>query len=122
VIRCLGYNPTQQELGKALNNVNLEDLTNRLITIEQFCPVVSEIAKNEQPTDEAEFVEGLRVFDRECSGTISGAELRYALSSLGDCMSDAEIDRLIADFEDGNGCVNYSDFVKRICENPHSKL
>ena len=72
--------------------------------------------KNDQNTADEEFIEGLRVFDRDSSGLISAAELRYALSSLGDGMTTQEIDKLINDFEDSNGQVNYSDFVKRICE------
>ena len=53
---------------------------------------------------------------------ISAAELRYALGSLGDGIDGQEIDKLINDFEDANGQVNYSDFVKRICENNDKPL
>merc|ERR1711976_809019 len=90
VVRCLGYNPTQHDLGKALNNPKLENLSRQFISFDQF-------------TADEEFIEGLRVFDRDSSGLISAAELRYALSSLGDGMTTQEIDKLINDFEDSNG-------------------
>lgn len=122
VIRCLGYNPTQTDLGKALQNTKLENMTKQFISFDQFCPILSELMKNEANVMDEEFIEGLRVFDRDSSGLISAAELRHALGSLGDGMGNQEIDNLINDFEDTNGQVNYSDFVRRICENNDKPL
>ena len=72
--------------------------------------------QSEENTNDEEFVEALKVFDRDGSGVISSAELRYALGSMGDMMSKQEIDKLVNEFEDSTGSVNYSEFVRKINE------
>ena len=78
MVRCLGYNPTQSDLGKALNNPKFENMTKQFISFEQFCPILTEMMKAETDISEEEFIEGLRVFDRDSTGLISAAELRYS--------------------------------------------
>jgi len=64
--------------------------------------------------DEEYFMECFRVFDRGCNGLISAAELRHVLSSLGDKMTDEEVDSLLVGFEDNQGQVYYEDFVRTV--------
>lgn len=59
-------------------------------------------------------MECFRVFDRGCNGLISAAELRHVLSSLGDKMTDEEVDSLLVGFEDNQGQVYYEDFVRTV--------
>ena len=115
-IRSLGFNPTQLQLGKLLNNPELKNLTSQFVKLQDFYPMVVSAMQSEENTNDEEFVEALKVFDRDGSGVISSAELRYALGSMGDMMSKQEIDKLVNEFEDSTGSVNYSEFVRKINE------
>jgi len=53
------------------------------------------------------YYKGLRVFDKEGNGTVNSAELRHVLGTLGEKLSEEEIDQLLTGHEDNNGQINY---------------
>uniref|UniRef100_A0A674PLZ2 Myosin, light chain 1, alkali; skeletal, fast n=1 Tax=Takifugu rubripes TaxID=31033 RepID=A0A674PLZ2_TAKRU len=109
IMRALGQNPTNKEVTKMLGNPNTEDMANKRVEFEGFLPMLQTIINSPNKAGFEDYVEGLRVFDKEGNGTVMGAELRIVLSTLGEKMNEAEIDALMAGQEDENGCVNYEE-------------
>ncbi|VDD87632.1 unnamed protein product [Enterobius vermicularis] len=117
VLRALGQNPTDAEIGKCCSHWNDPDMR---ITFEDFVPIYQQVNKNRENHTLEEFVDGLAHFDKEGNGFINVAELRHLLTTLGERLSDEEVenvtlvDQLLAGHEDAHGNINISDFVRAI--------
>ncbi|TKR77178.1 hypothetical protein L596_018197 [Steinernema carpocapsae] len=113
VLRALGQNPTQEDIRKCCERWQSPDAR---ISFEEFVPIYQTINKNRENHSLEEFVEGLSHFDKDGNGMINVAELRHLLTTLGERLSDEEVDQLLNGHEDSQGNVNIADFVRTIMQ------
>jgi Ca2+-binding EF-hand superfamily protein len=73
------------------------------------------MARKMKDTDsEEEIREAFKVFDRDNNGFISAAELRHVMTSIGEKLTDDEVDEMIREADqDGDGRID--------CMNPEIK-
>lgn len=80
------------------------------------------MARKMKDTDsEEEIREAFKVFDRDNNGFISAAELRHVMTSIGEKLTDDEVDEMIREADqDGDGRIDCKTSVHRsnIYENP----
>ena len=78
------------------------------------------MARKMKDTDsEEEIREAFKVFDRDNNGFISAAELRHVMTSIGEKLTDDEVDEMIREADqDGDGridCVFFPTFPSSPC-------
>lgn len=113
ILRSVGLNPLKQDLDKV--EKDLKSIKDKRIAFEEFLPIYVPLAKKETGSAE-EFVEALRMFDRDGNGRISAAELRRMLTALGDKLTESQADVIIA-LQDKKGFVDYEKLVQDVLSN-----
>ncbi|OAR05808.1 hypothetical protein LLEC1_03774, partial [Akanthomyces lecanii] len=127
VMRSLGQNPSESELQDMINEVDADN--NGTIDFPEFLTMM---ARKMKDTDsEEEIMEAFKVwtwtmdaveltstnqvqvFDRDNNGFISAAELRHVMTSIGEKLTDDEVDEMIREADqDGDGRIDYNEFVQ----------
>ncbi|KAJ1735513.1 myosin II light chain [Coemansia biformis] len=117
LLRALGQNPTEAEVQELIGDMDTSDDAEG-IHFDKFVKLVMRPGGFNSANSEAsfnEFVQAFQVFDRENSGFISGGELRYVLTSLGEALTDAEVDELLKGVPmDKHGNINYEELVRTL--------
>ncbi|OCL00910.1 calmodulin [Cenococcum geophilum 1.58] len=109
MMRSLGLEPSETELQDIINEVDLDNTGS--IDFDEF---VTMMAKRVPKVDaETELRQAFKVFDRDGSGSIDTEELRHVMKSLGENLTDEQIDEMIREADkDGDGTVDYNEFVQ----------
>ena len=103
--------------------------------MQQFQVIFERLSRQKDSVAPAdEFVDGLRVFDKDGNGLIPATELRHLLTTLGqkskstrkknenlililgERLTDEEVEQLIYEFEDKQGMIVYEDFIKAVLQ------
>jgi calmodulin len=109
VMRSLNQDVSEVELRLIIDDVNPE----KTGTID-FAQFVFIMQKRRTGDDyDEEIINAFRVFDKNDSGIITATELRHVLTTIGDKLTDEEVDAMIREADiDGDGNINYEEFVR----------
>ena len=111
IMKNLGQTPSEAELQDMINEVDIDG--NGTIDFKEFLGLMAR--KMRDNDSEEELIEAFKVFDRDGNGLISNVELQHAMTSLGENVTMDEVDEMIKEADlDGDGYINYEEFVKMI--------
>ncbi|EEA21351.1 hypothetical protein TMatcc_009247 [Talaromyces marneffei ATCC 18224] len=114
VMRSLGQNPTESELQDIVNELDVD--RTGTIDFDEFLTMM--VHKGKATDEEAELRAAFEVFDQDGSGTISADEMRRVMKSIGEDLTDAEIEEMIKEADtDGDGTIDYQEFVHLMTHN-----
>jgi len=115
ILRALGCNVTN---AKCLEKGMSEALGEKRIAYDAFLPLLDEILADKSSTGVKEdYIEGLKVFDKESTGKVPLAEIQNCLCSLGEKLEAAQAEtlvKLLGITEDEDGNVEYMGFIDKL--------
>ncbi|XP_045182057.2 calmodulin-beta-like [Mercenaria mercenaria] len=112
VLRTMGFQMTNKEIKAAVKQIDtngngtIEYGEFRSFLIKQF-----KHSKSEQDTRQ-EIRQAFRIFDRDGNGYIEKAELRRAMKTMGEPLTETELDIMMRDADKNkDGKIDYEEFV-----------
>mmetsp|Transcript_50309 Transcript_50309/g.146215 ORF Transcript_50309/g.146215 Transcript_50309/m.146215 type:complete len:163 (-) Transcript_50309:85-573(-) len=112
VMRCLGVNPTDEELRSWIHETDV-DCVGSISFTQDFLPLMAR--KLYDIDDEDELCAAFEPFDLDGSGLIACTEFRHIMKVLGQKSKDEDIDRMLELVgADDNGMIDYRAFVHTI--------
>jgi len=112
IFKSLGLQVDGQKLKDWADDADEE--ASGFIRWEQFKSIFEYKLKEDE--DEREIKEAFRVLDKGNKGVIAVEDLRWILRSLGDDLTDDEIEDMINETDtDGSGTVDYEEFRNLMC-------
>lgn len=112
LLRSIGFNPTEEELGKIISSVDMNN--DNKMELDEFLQMMALKLKDQDTMEE--LMQSFKIFDRDDNRLISSAELRVAFKALeGYGVSSHDIEQLIKDGDrDGDGHINTDEFLQLI--------
>ena len=93
------------------------DLESAIAQVREDLPKTGSEAKIKKLSKRLKLMEAFKVFDKDGNGFISSVELRHVMTNLGEKLTDDEVDEMIREADvDGDGQVNYDEFVKMMLQ------
>jgi len=113
ILRAVGCNVTNES---AVSHGKTDAIGEKRIAFADFAATILPAVKADLSSTgcKEDYVEGLKVFDKEMSGKVPLGEVVHCLSSLGEKLESDEVDRLMKILEvteDEDGFVPYEDLI-----------
>jgi len=113
VMKSLGQRPKEKRLLSMVREVS-EDQLYDTIEFNEFLQMMSKQQKEDVTIDS--LLDAFRIFDKDEDGFITVAELTRIMTSLGERMTQKELNEMIREADsDGDGLINYEEFCVVLC-------
>merc|ERR1719238_1115724 len=96
-----------------------EAMNSNQIAFDEFLPVLAEVSELPTTGTKEDFLEGMKVFDKEGNGYVLAVEIQHVLASLGEALKQDEVDEIFKGVEvNSNGAMKYEQFVEHFMADP----
>ncbi|KAK7091622.1 uncharacterized protein [Littorina saxatilis] len=121
LLRCLGWNPSEQDLEEARHELEVTGLSARG-TI-SFADVEAYVARRGGiyygNNAEEDILVAFQVLDKSGNGRIEVEEFRHFMTTMGERMSNEEVEDLLRSAKrDGHEFIEYKDLIRAIQQHP----
>ncbi|XP_060562951.1 calmodulin-like [Ruditapes philippinarum] len=111
-MKFLGMSPTEEEVSEAMFTLDVNG--NGRIEFQEFYSFMqmelSKLCEGGLSNKEEVIRSAFRTFDKDGSGYLDSDKLRKAMKTLGDCLTDKEIDDMIKQVDtNDDGRIQYED-------------
>jgi len=114
VLRALNLNPTLALIEKMGGTKKRGEKT---LTLEEFLPIFGQVKKEKEQGCYEDFIECLKLYDKNETGFMLLAELNHALLALGEKLEPEQVDELFKDCvgnENEDGEIQYAPFLQKL--------
>ncbi|XP_055699788.1 myosin light chain alkali [Phlebotomus papatasi] len=116
VLRALNCNPTLATIEKMGGTKKRGE---KKLKIEEFLPIYAQVKKEKDTGCYEDFLECLKLYDKNENGLMLLAELNHNLLALGEKLNDDEVAEVFKDCldpEDDEGQIPYAPFLRKMCD------
>jgi len=114
VLRALNTNPTLALVEKMGGKKKRGE---QLLTLEEFLPIYGQVKKEKEQGCYEDFIECLKLYDKNEDGNMLLAELHHTLLALGENLTDEQVTEVFKDCmgeEDEDGNIKYAPFLQKM--------
>ncbi|KAK4880942.1 hypothetical protein RN001_004261 [Aquatica leii] len=114
MLRALNQNPTLALIEKLGGTKKKNE---KKLKLDEFLPIYSQVKKEKEQGTFEDFLECLKLYDKEENGKMMAAELGHILLSLGEGLTDDECKELLDDCmeePDEDGFIPFEPFLKKM--------
>lgn len=114
VLRALNCNPTLTLIEKLGGTKKRGE---KLLSLDEFLPIYAQVKKDKEQGCYEDFLECLKLYDKNENGLMLLAELNHALLALGDPLEPEQVETVFKDCmpeENEDGEVKYAQFLKNM--------
>lgn len=119
MLRALNLNPSLAQIEK-LGGTKLKK--QKFIKVEEFLPIFAEVKNDKDKGGFDDFMECLKLYDKQDDGKLLYAELEHILMALGEPLDEKQAKGICAELcepEDEDGFTPYEPFVKKLMAGPN---